>query len=338
MKLINRFALLLSVAGLLVYLWGCSKDNPVTQTGPTTDEVALQQQVVEADSVADFSSGDEATIDDNGMRDPEYDADVSLEMQGMSEMAKASSDSIYPVRWGRHINHITRNYLVTMDGDSAATVTIMKTLSGVFRVGLGIRTPDTVIVDTVIRKPFVEDVTRKVRFRRIARSDNPRHNWVPVAITLVRGKTNETHDFSIASLEVTSHLVPFDRTVTDPLDTWFRLGRFMGSVPVFPVGDSITVRVTITSSSPMAELVYLRHSVPAGLMERRRARMNVVSTTGGSGTYTRVYERSFHTRLPRRVLAARFNAVADAKSYGSIYSNDAPFSNEFWGMPYIVVR
>ena len=110
-------------------------------------------------------------------------------------------------------------------------------------------------------------------------------------------------------------------------------------MPVFPAGDTIKVRLTITSSSPNAEIVHLRHGIGGGHLERRRALMRLVSTTAGSGGYVRVYEKSFRTGLPSwAILAARFNLIADVISWGSIYDMSAPFSNEFWGAPYAVVR
>jgi hypothetical protein len=253
---------------------------------------------------------------------------------------------VTPVRWGRHIfwNRVTRAYdVVIQPGDSVALVAITKTIPGEFWVAVGQRTPDTVVVDSVIKKPFTEVVKRNVRFIRIARSDTPLRNWVPVAITMVAGKTkpDSLNHFAIASLEV-ENVGHFDTTVTDPLDTWFRLGLFRGSVPRFRAGDSIRVTVTVNSSSDSAELSFLRHDIAGGGPDHRRSIMRLVSTTGGAGNFTRVYERSFIARfppfLPLGVRAGRFNAVIDVISHGSIFTSDDPFTNEFWGSPYLLLR
>lgn len=332
----------IAALALSMALVGCTKE---TATGPggdpsaDADKQAVQSMVIQSDSVAEYSSSDESSIDDNGMRNPDYEglAKIGFDSESISGV---SGDSTYPVKWGRRIfwDRVVRSYTVTTIGDSLANVLITKTLPGAFWVGIGTRTADTVIIDTIIRKPFVETVKRNVLFRRIARLANPLRNWIPIGVTMVEGKTDGTNDFSIASVEITERNGSFHRLITDPLDTWFRLGFFHGSIPFFPVRDSILVRVTVQSSNEFAEGVYLRHGIDGGNLARRRGMMPLVSTTGGAGNYTRVYERTFVTSLPPFVLISRFNAVVDVISHGSVYDNDAPFMNEFWGMPYIVAR
>jgi hypothetical protein len=341
-----QLAVLVIAAGLLFGLIGCTKDNGVIPPVTLTDQQALQAEVVNADSVAAFSSSDETTIDDNGMRNPEYDGFAKLDPAELTHLGTIFGDTITPVRWGRRIfwNQVTRHYdVVISPGDSSALVTINKVLPGEFWIGVGIRTLDTVIVDSIIKKPFTEVVTRKVRFIRVARTDNPLRNWVPVAITMVLGHTrpDSLKNFSITSLEL-EHIGHFDTTYTDPLNTWFRLGLFRGSIPRFRLGDSVRVRVTVNSSDDSAEIAHLRYGIAGDGAERRRTVMHLVSTSGGPGNYTRVYQRVFVARLttllPAGILAARFNAVVDVMSWSSIYVSDAPFTNEFWGTPYIVVR
>ncbi|HYQ87482.1 MAG TPA: hypothetical protein VES59_09595 [Bacteroidota bacterium] len=340
-----RLQMAVAVLFAALVLGGCSKDPGGVQPIPS-DKEALQSAVTSIDSVADFSASDELTIDDNGMRSAEYDGLAKIDASDLASVSAVFADSVYPVRWGRHIfwHQVTRKYdIVISPGDSNALVTITKILPGEFWVGIGFKTADTVVIDTIIKKPFTEVVKRKVRFIRIARTGNPFRNWVPVAISMVLGKTrpDSLNHFSIASLEI-ERIGISDTTFTDPLQTWFRLGLFRGSIPRFRVGDSIRVRVTVTSSDDSAEISHLRFGIAGDGGERRRTVMHLISTSGGGGSFTRVYERIFVARLPRflpiGVLAARFNAVVDVLSYGSIYVNDAPFTNEFWGAPYIVVR
>lgn len=338
----KRYAVFLAAAGMLS-LWqlGCSSSSTSPTQTPMTDQTALQTQVATSDSVADFAASDEASIDDNGMQNDEYDGIASMP-PALAGLSKVTADSIYPVRWGRVIfwNQIVRNYTIVIVGDTVATVTIKKSIPGQFLVGLGTRTPDTVIVDTIIKKPFTEDVQRLVRFKRVAHTTDPFRNWVPVALTLVQGKTDTVNNkFSIVSLEISENAIPFNQTITDPLNTWFRLGIYHTTMPVFPIGDSVDIRVTITSSDSLAEMVYLHHGIAGSHLERRRVRMPLVATSGPPGNRTRVYDRMIHVGLPTwAILAARFNATVDVFSHGSVYDNAAPFSNEFWGLPYIVVR
>jgi outer membrane murein-binding lipoprotein Lpp len=339
MKNIQSMVLLFMVVCAIGFA-GCSNDAAVTQVGSVTDEQVLKSQVLTIDSVDAFSVSDQATIDDGGLRPDEYES-VSMAMDNPSAgLGGVSIDSLYPVRWGRHITNIARTINAVIQGDTLATVTITKTITGEFWIGLGTRTPDTTVVDTVIKKPFVNDVNRKVLFRRIARTGNPFRNWMPIAVTMVEGKTRGSASFSIASMEISDNIRHYDSTFTNPLSTWFRLGLFHGSVPVFPVRDSIKVRVTITSSDTSNEIVHIRHGISGDRNhpEFRRLRVRPLSVSGSAGNYTRVYERTFVTHLPPRNLAGRFNIMVDVLSRGSIYDTATPYSNEFWGIPYIVVR
>lgn len=339
----NRHRVLLSLllTAAMAALTGCSKESP-SGPGPAPadeDRTALQQLVVQSDSLNDFSTSDEATIDDNGIRPEEYEALAKLS-PGDELTRQVAGDSTYPVKWGRRIfwERVVRTFTVEVSGDTIATVVLTKTLPGSFWVGWGIRTFDAFLVDTIVKKPFVETVVRKFIFRRIARHQNALRNWVPVAMTMVRGTSGGANAFAVASMEVSESAGGFSTSVTDPLATWFRLGWLTGSIPVLPVRDSVTVRVTLQSSDADGELVYLRHGIEGSGTIRRRAMMPLVSVSGGAGSYTRVYERTFVTSLPPFVFIMRFNAVVDIFSWGTVYSLDAPFANEFWGAPYIVAR
>src|SRR5882762_9859160 len=185
-----RLQMAVAVLFAALVLGGCSKDPGGVQPIPT-DQQALQDAVTSIDSVAQFSSSDEVTIDDNGMRSAEYDGLAKIDANDLANLSAVFADSVYPVRWGRHIfwNQVTRKYdIVISPGDSNALVTITKILPGEFWVGIGFKTADTVVVDTIIKKPFTEVVKRKVRFIRVARGEHPFRNWVPVAITMVLGK------------------------------------------------------------------------------------------------------------------------------------------------------
>src|SRR2546423_13886617 len=93
-----------AVAGIFaaLVLGGCSKDPGGVQP-VETDQQALQDAVTSIDSVAQFSASDELTIDDNGMRSAEYDGLAKIDANDLANLSAAFADSVYPVRWGRHI-------------------------------------------------------------------------------------------------------------------------------------------------------------------------------------------------------------------------------------------
>jgi len=341
MNTLRFFALFLVVVSL-AWLVGCSTNNSTVMPpaqAPSADVQALQQAVATVDSVAAFSNSDQATIDDGGLHADEYQTTSAGSPDFL--LGAVSNDSLSPVRWGRHITNVTQSYAVDTTGDTLATVTITQIITGELRIGLGTHRSDTTVVDTVVKKPFTLDIKRKVLFRRVARTNNPLRNWMPVAVTMAEGTSQNTNDFSISSVEITDTHQHYDSTFTDPLNSWFALGLFRGCVPRFHGNDSLTVRVTIASADSSNELVYLRHDIAGDRHHPGfgRAKMNLVSVTGTSGNYTRVYSRTLTTHFPSwGLLEERFNVMVDVLSYGTIYDNNAPYSNEIWGAPYMTLR
>jgi hypothetical protein len=76
----------------------------------------------------------------------------------------------------------------------------------------------------------------------------------------------------------------------------------------------------------------LRWGVGWGDGRRHRARIPMISETGSTGNYTRVFERTFITHQHR----GRFNAFIDALSHGTLFDDQEPYSNKVWGVPYHV--
>ena len=289
--------------------------------------------------MAPYTLSDEATIDDNGMRSEDYDA-ADGTIADNPPMTRLNGDTLVPVRWGRHLDwhNVASDYQVVIQGDSSALVTYTKTVPGEFRVGYGIVIGDSVSIDTVVRKPFTETITRKVRFVRIARNNDPFRNWFPVAVTLSLGQTSGGNAFSIDSVQLALRHAGVTATYSDPLNTWLQLWHRNAEVPSFLKGDSVLVRVTLTSSDSVPEISALRHGIAGGRPERRRLKMKLVSSTPVGNEYVRVYERTFKTSMAggRMMWGERFNLVVDVLSHGSIWSMSDPFSNVFWGIPYVV--
>jgi len=316
--------------GLTVF--GCNKnDNPVegNRIGTLSEAQALQTQVEKSDSIAGFFASDAQILDDLDMR-----ADDS------GALGKVDNGAT-PVRWGRHIfwDRIVRTTETRLVGDSIAFVVTTRTVPAEMRIGIQFPNGIPGVIDSVIKKPFTLSVKRSVRFDRIARTADPDSNWRPAAISLVYGSSvpGDAKSFGITGMEITGK---FGTTITNPLDTWFRYGRWIRSgIPQFSAGDSITVRVTLQSRSDSAEVVFLRHGFAGVLAERHRIRMRLASVVAVGGAITRTYERLLiASPLPRHILAARLTATVDAFSYNTLYENSGSVSNEFWGVPYVVTN
>jgi hypothetical protein len=328
----SQITMSIVVLASAIALWGCSKDNGTTNPGTTTDSEAMQYQVVHSDSIANFLASDEAGVDDSTYQIPEY---------GLAKV-----NTIVPVvEYGRHIfwSQATRSFSTTMEGDTAAVVTVVTTVPGDLLLAVGTRSGGSVSVDSVIQKTFSEVLTRKFRFKRIARTADPNLNWLPVAMTLMQGKpaAGSAPSFNIKSVMFAASS---DTTITDPLNSWFRFGHPLHSgIPYVRVRDTVTVTVTVQSTNDSAEVVNLRHGIDGIELPRGRVIMNLEpGSTHIGGVYTRIYRRQFIARNfavgHPLISVARFSAIVDVFSYNTLHDNVAPFENECWGFPYTVIK
>ena len=329
MRTMKYVAVILTVGIMLAYV-GCKNNSIVDPgSGPTTDKQAITQ-MVQSDSLGEISSSDEDEMGDQGLFADDDSFDKTLV-------------SINPLRWGRQITGIVRDVNVEVIGDSVATATIIKTISGNLIVAAAY-TDTAHIADTIISKPFTEKVERKVKFRRVARTYYYERNWIPVAITLVEGdsKPESNNLFTISSIEYT---FPWGRdTVSDPLATWLRFARLNNGVPVLKAGDSVDVRLTLTSTDPDTECAVLRYKALVAkpwtsypVLRTRRVHMQLASSTAVGGSFERVYNGRFYAALGAFMTIGRFNAVVDVLSHGTLYDDGKPYSNRYWGLPYVVV-
>jgi hypothetical protein len=317
----NKYFFSLSLAIILagLILVGCNKET--TEVQLPTDTEYLAQQVTSADSLAEFLDSEDITLNDESEKDFDYDDFIMMK----------PDTTITPLRWGRKIENVTKTVLVQFLSDTIAIANVHKVITGKFIVKGITSAGDTIKV----QKPYTTNSDRKIRFRKIAFTNNPKKNWIPVAMTLVQGQTASAN-YGISQLEV--YTSTDTALVTDPLTYWFRMMPWKGGVMVFHPGDTVRIRLTVTSPNDSAEYVVVRHgALKMGNVHKEiRSRMRLISETGTSGAFTRVYEKKFITHLPMGVGFARFHALVDVMSYNSINDDTAPFMNIFWGVPYIV--
>ena len=323
----NRLLLVLATL-VLVVVGGCKKEEG---GGPLpTDENAIQSLASSQnpqDTIATFSNSEESAIDDGGL--PATPGDDYYVGQGFYPKVGEVTWPITPLRWGRQVQSVSRSVAVErLPGDTLAVATITKVVAGILHI-LAIRDSGGVRDTVQVTKAFEDTARRKVLFARIRHTEDPRLNWWPIAISLVEGHS-PTSNFTIDSIEV---MTPRDTvTVTDPLNTWLRFG-FFGRFRILHImpTDSVRVQVTISSQNDSSDLVWLHWGVGWGDGRRHRARIAMISESGGVGAWTRVYARTFHAHQH----LGRFNAVIDALSYGTLFDDTAAYSNKFWGKPYI---
>lgn len=325
---IGFFIPVATILCLSIILPGCSNNNTSGPIVGVKGDLQAIQQIVTEDSLAELVFSDEGTLDDGGPIEDSFEKTLT---------------PVKPFGWERTIGKITRSIDVDIIGDSIAIATVTKTISGELKLYVSY-SDSALSADTVVQKPFSERVQRKIRFRRIARSTTYERNWRPVGITLVVGgaQPDSVNKFTISSIEI-SFPAGTD-TVIDPLNTWLRFGRFWGCVPYLAVNDSAEVRLKIVSADPDTEFAVLRYKARpmfyfSPVLVTRRTRMSLVGSEPGdiAGTYVRTYRSVFHGFLHDGFVIGRFNAVVDVFSHGTIYDDTMPFSNRFWGIPYVVV-
>lgn len=323
-KTLVAVALVVTLAGV-----GCKKDD-----GPgalPTDEDAIRSAVFSLnplDSAANVSNSEEYAIDDGGLQNMEYSEGSRFPNNG------DVATPINPLRWGRQVQSVSKSVEVErLPGDTLAVAHITKIVAGILHI-LAIRDSGGVIDTVNVTKAFVDTARRKVLFARIRRTIDPRLNWRPIAISLVEGHS-PTDNFRIDSVEV---MTPRDTVVvTDPLNTWIRLGFFIGGrgmVLIHPT-DSVRIRVTITSQDTSQdgsakEFVVLHWGISRFNGYRHRASIWFSSQSGSPGSWTRVYDRTFYADSHPGI----FNAVIDALSYKTLSDDGPEYSNKFWGKPY----
>jgi hypothetical protein len=313
-----------------VFIAGCSKNNgsPTTATPVDANVAAVQSLAIHSDSTNAFNQSDSVTIDDQGAQSPDYDN------SGTAKVIP-SSDSI---AYGRKMfwSKTVRTYSVKVIGDTAAVVTVTRSVPAVFIV------IDFTANDTTYSKSFTEALKRSFYFKRIARRASADSNWVPVAVSIGYGyaKPDSTVGFKISSIEFTGD---YDTTASDPLNTWFWLGHPLRSgIPFVQVGDSVRINVWVSSTDSTPEVVHLRHGVAPLAAGSMRVRMNLVSQTSVTGGFTRVYSKAFavHDFAVGHPLdfLRRYSAFVDVISHASIWNSSAPFENEYWAFPYIAYK
>jgi hypothetical protein len=236
---------------------------------------------------------------------------------------------IYPRGWGRRITQVTRTIDFDSVSDTLVIATITHTMTGEIRIAAKYSLQDTTI--TIITKPFVEETHRKVKFYRVDRTNDTRRNWRPREVSAVKGGTQNS---SIIINQIEARIGADTVLVTDPTDFFFKLGHFGGrEVPQFGSSQPITIRVTVTSSSPDTDFVSLHRPamLMAGNFKPAHARMALVSQTQVGSSYVRVYEYSWNSHL-----TGRHHVFVTALTRESLFDDQAPFSSQVWGIPYIV--
>jgi hypothetical protein len=188
---------------------------------------------------------------------------------------------------------------------------------------------------TIITKSLNETIVHKVEFARVPLPGFTQlHNWRMVAVSgAVGGTTNGG-----ITIQSVMYLIGDDTIqVSSPLDSLFRIGHrnVRSGLREFVQSADLPFRIVVAvrSTDPDSDIVVAhRPTWSFGIFGYHRAPMMLVSSASdGDGTFTRVYETTW-----RGTTFGRFQAVVSVITRQSIYDDQAPFSSQVWGIPYIV--
>lgn len=328
----NQFVTLLAVSALVgLLLAGCSKNDPVSAVDPGDQLYGSAQTDLEFFQMyvqhGEFFRADELAMND-GENMFSFDDD---------ELGKTMTP-IKPLRWGRSIRNVSREVVVdSVTTDSLVYVTLTKSWSGVLRIAAAYSDTATV-PDTLIVKPFQSEAKKRFIFKRIGRDRVVWRNWRPIGTSLMAGGTTSSDDITLTQLKLyyQNNGQPDSTTITDPLNTFFRL-RGVTEIPRREVPDLVAARpvkiqATLTSADSHADHVVLRYGFTPDGMHHRRIRLQMVSETFDGANYIRVYERTFPMHFRRGV----FTAAVDVMTHGTLFDDAADVASSFWGVPYVV--
>lgn len=299
-----RKRLMFGLAGVFasaLLLWGCQ-----STTEPVEDKFAVFQEMMD--------------------NDPLFTSDTTV-LSGAQDLPSGSlrktSAAIVPVMWGRQVTSFTRTVSFEDLADTLVIATVTTMIMGNVKIAALDSLQDTTI--TIVSKPFEEQLTRKVKFFRIANTNRVRDKWRMREISALKGGTTN----SIISIDQLQAIIGTDTvTVTNPNEYFLRFSGFGGrQIPSLGMSTPITVRITVTSTESDTDFVMLHRAAMTRPLHRR---MTLISQTG-SGPYTRVYEFSWDSHIK-----GRHHFFVSAVTRNSLFDDVAPWATQLWGFPYLV--
>ncbi len=162
------------------------------------------------------------------------------------------------------------------------------------------------------------------------RSDKPDHRFRKAAISLQDGGTNQK---GAIIREVTIFLGDSDSlTVRSSQEFFYYTGHPKHLMRVFDVSRPVRIKVTVESTQPGPEVVFLRRGNVAHGNVSFKGEIGLVEERTEGGVTVRTYE----AELPAHGLRGYFHSAIEAWTHQSIYDDGAAVSIHSWSLPYLV--
>jgi hypothetical protein len=315
--------LLIGMGVSMVLLAGCESLTTPEEQQLSDQDLAVLKQMILSDPLYTI---DPVMLNDGGQ--PSFD---------VSELGKTATP-IIPIAWGRNITNVNREIAFTQVNDTTLIATLTHTLEGTVFIVAKYSAQDT--GRTIIRKPFTEVTVRKIKFYKTAsttaRADSAHKGWRPAEVSAVKGGTTNAN-LTITRLDLT--VGNTTTTITDPTEYFMKLfqdGR--GGRPFLPtIGPRQTIKVRVTLISADADTDWVAIHRPGMMMGTRpdmvrplQERMKLISQTQVGTNYQRVFEAEWTSNI-----AGMHTFFVSALTRSSLHDDQARFSSQIWGVPYI---
>lgn len=308
-KIFQKLLAILTAVFIFV-LAGCDNSSVEPDPGePTTDQATFEKLADDDSALASF--------------EPNYNED------GLSGIIGKTTTDIFPLKVGQKMRLVNRTLSVDIIGDTAYG-TLTKTFEGILFIAAAYDSGAS-LPDTIIQKPFTSIITRKLIFVRIAHTPRPWRNWKIAAISLPEGGTpNRNIDITKTTIFLPNG---DDIIITSPNEYFLSRGpHWWRQFPSITHGDSVRIRVEVTSAYEEPDFVTLTYGADKKGFHRAKRRFELISSTPSGGVFLKVYEQYFHAHQ----YPGFYHAIINAFPRQVIFDDTAPVESESWGIPYSV--
>ncbi len=321
-KTLKVMAALIVIAGMTAYFAACG--NSVTTT-PMTDN----------DFITDVVKG---TQTDGASESPLLATDAS-DIDDGGAVADNDGGPMNPIdslkKWGRHVLTVDVDVHIDDEGDTVKSALVTRTIHGVYII----RGYAGGVMDSV-NKPYIEVLKRRIDFKRINMTSDPRRNWRLYHVSMLNGSTtspqNGTDNITMTNISVyvNGNLTPaYSFNGPDFTQNIFTTMWAGGAgIPEFDQGTTIRIVVSLTSNQPDTD--YVAWHWVRNTFGFHRVPFTLTSSLGNSA---RTYEKTFTIFNGHRI--GVFNGYISANTRQSLWDDDpSKFSSTSTGAPYKVTH
>ncbi|MCX7983507.1 MAG: hypothetical protein N3A63_01195 [Bacteroidetes bacterium] len=292
-----------------LFFMACTKNaTEPTESRVSEDDRSIIAEIIDSD---DFFRKDDVLLNDGSPSLGKYTALLSV------------------VRWGRKIDSVQRTKEYEMLNDTTVEVIVRTKWSG--KIWIHIMRENK--PDTIITKPFVEEIQRKVWFVKNDTARVRKNRWRFHSISALKGGTLNAQNVTI--LKVVFYTDGDSIEINDPLSYTFVAGtggRYRLRTFAQSLSRTFKIQVTVRSNDPSSDLVVAHRPVVLNNSWSYRAPMEQVSSmSNNDGTFTRVYEHTW-----RGAWQGHHHVMVGAIPRSAVYDDATPFSSQLWGIPFIV--